>query len=100
MQKFSKCEKWDDSHVIIFYAPGEVKHGEETVEEYTKHVVVTEASKPAIVEALVRREYSVSDEIAIIRQRTTKKAEFDTYNARVEAIKADADAILEGLKEE
>lgn len=100
MQKFSKCEKWDDSHVIIFYAPGEVKHGDETVEEYTKHVVVTEASKPAIVEALVRREYSVSDEIAIIRQRTTKKAEFETYNARVEAIKAEADAILEGLKEE
>ena len=96
---FSKREKWDDSHVIIFYAPGEVKHGEETVEEYTKHVVVTEASKPAIVEALVRREYSVSDEIAIIRQRTAKKAEFETYNARVEAIKADADAILEGLKE-
>lgn len=100
MQKFSKSEKWDDSHVIIFYAPGEVKHGEETVEEYTKHVVVTEASKPAIVEALVRREYSVSDEIAIIRQRTTKKAEFEAYNARVEAIKAEADAILEGLKEE
>ena len=99
MQKFSKCEKWDDSHVIIFYAPGGVKHGDETVEEYTKHVVVTEASKPAIVEALVRREYSVSDEIAIIRQRTTKKAEFEAYNARVEAIKAEADAILEGLKE-
>lgn len=100
MQKFSKCEKWDDSHVIIFYAPGDVKHGDETVEEYTKHVVVTEASKPAIVEALVRREYSVSDEIAIIRQRTTKKAEFEAYNARVEAIKAEADAILDGLKEE
>lgn len=99
MQKFSKCEKWDDSHVIIFYAPGDVKHGDETVEEYTKHVVVTEASKPAIVEALVRREYSVSDEIAIIRQRTAKKSEFEAYNARVEAIKAEADAILEGLKE-
>ena len=114
MQKFSKCEKWDDSHVIIFYAPGEVKHGEETVEEYTKHVVVTEASKPAIVEALVRTGFSfekdgnvvdhpglsIGEELALNRQRNSKKAEFNDYNDFAEAAKATADAILEGLKEE
>lgn len=99
MLKFSKAEKWDASHTIIEYAPAEVQHGEEHAEEYTKKVIVPEVSKAAIVEALVRKEYSVSDEIAIIRQRTTKKAEFDTYNARVEELKAEADAVLAGLAE-
>ena len=99
MLKFSKAEKWDASHTIIEYAPAEVQHGEEIAEEYTKKVIVPEVSKAAIVEALVRKEYSVSDEIAIIRQRTTKKAEFDTYNARVEELKAEADTILAGLAE-
>lgn len=99
MSKFAKAEKWDASHTIIEYAPAEVQHGEETAEEYTKKVIVPEVSKAAIVEALVRKEYSVSDEIAIIRQRTTKKAEFDAYNSRVEALKAEADAILAGLAE-
>ena len=99
MLKFSKTEKWDASHTIIEYAPAEVKHGEETTEEYTKKVIIPEVSKAAIVEALVRKEYSVSDEIAIIRQRTAKMAEFDAYNARVEELKAEADTILAGLAE-
>lgn len=99
MLKFSKAEKWDASHTIIEYDPAEVQHGEETAEEYTKKVIVPEVSKAAIVEALVRNEYSVSAEIAILRQRTSKKAEFDAYNARVEELKAEAVAILEGLAE-
>ena len=99
MSKFAKAEKWDASHTIIEYAPAEIQHGEETSEEYTKKVIVPVVSKAAIVEALVRKEYSVSDEIAIIRQRTAKKAEFDTYNARVEELKAEADAVLAGLAE-
>ena len=70
-----------------------------TSEEYTKQVIVPEISKGAIVEALVRKEYSVSDELAILRQRNTKKAEFNAYNDRVEAIKAEADEILAGLAE-
>ena len=99
MLKFSKAEKWDSSRIIIEYDPAEVQHGEETAEEYTKKVIVPEVKKGAIVEALVRKEYSVSDEIAIIRQRTAKKAEFDAYNSRVEALKAEADAVLAGLAE-
>ena len=99
MLKFSKAEKWDASHTIIEYAPAKVQHGEETTEEYTKKVIIPEISKAAIVEALVRKEYSVSAEIAILRQRTSKKAEFDAYNARVEELKAEADTILAGLAE-
>ena len=51
-------------------------------------------SKPAIVEAIVRKQYSVSDELGLLRQRNTKKAEFSAYNDFVEAAKATADAIL------
>lgn len=39
------------------------------------------------VENLIRGKYSVSDEIAIIRQRYTKPKEFDEYFAFVEACK-------------
>ena len=99
MKAFSKSEKWDAASILIQYDPAEVQHGEETSEEYTKQVIVPAISKAAIVEVLVRREFSVSDEIAILRQRSSKKAEFDAYNARVEAIKAEADEILAGLAE-
>ena len=99
MLKYSKAEKWDASHTIIEFAPAEVQHGEETTEEYTRKVIIPEVSKGAIVEALVREQFSVSDELAILRQRNSKKAEFNAYDAAVEAIKAEADAILAGLAE-
>ena len=94
MLKFSKAEKWDSSRTIIEYAPAEVQHGEETAEEYTKKVIVPEVSKAAIVEALIRERYSVSDELALLRQRNTKKAEFSEYNDFVEGVKTLADEIL------
>ena len=99
MSKFSKSEKWDANSILVQYAPVEVEKEGVTSEEYTKQVIVPEISKGAIVEALVRKEYSVSDELAILRQRNTKKAEFTAYNDRVEAIKAEADEILAGLAE-
>ena len=94
MSKFSKAEKWDASHTIIEYAPAEVQHGEETAEEYTKKVIVPEVSKAAIVEALIRERYSESDELALLRQRNTKKAEFSEYKDFVEGAKTLADEIL------
>lgn len=35
----------------------------------------------------IREVYSVDDELAILRQRDTKKDEFDTYNSFVEQVK-------------
>jgi hypothetical protein len=35
----------------------------------------------------IRSVYSIDDELAILRQRDTKKEEFDTYNSFVEQIK-------------
>lgn len=99
MKAFSKSEKWDANSILVQYAPVEVEREGETSVEYSKQVIVPEVSKAALVEALVRKEFSVSDEIAILRQRNTKKAEFTAYNDRVEAIKAEAEEILAGLAE-
>ena len=99
MAKFSKIEQWDHSHKVIFFNPVEVEHEGEKAEEYQDQVIVAEATKPAIVEALVRRQFSVSDELGILRQRNTKKAEFTAYNDFVESAKGTADAILAGLAE-
>ena len=99
MAKFSKIEQWDHTHKVIFFNPVEVEHEGEKAEEYKDQVIVAEAPKPAIVEALVRRQFSVSDELGILRQRNTKKAEFTAYNDFVEEAKTLADSILAGLAE-
>ena len=41
-----------------------------------------------LIEALIRRRYSVSDELAIMRQRDDKPEEFKTYNSFAEECKA------------
>lgn len=99
MLNYSKCEKWDAERFLLEYDPQEIERGEEKTEEYTKSVIVREVNKGAIVEALVRKEFSVSDEIAILRQREAKAEEFAAYDARVEELKAEAVRILEGLAE-
>lgn len=42
------------------------------------------------VEALIRKRYTVSDELAILRQRDTKPEEFKEYNAFCEECKSQA----------
>lgn len=44
---------------------------------------------------LIRKKYSVSDELAILRQRDVKAEEFDAYNAYVEDCKATAKGEME-----
>lgn len=46
------------------------------------------------VDRLIRRKYSVSAELAILRQRDTKPEEFAAYNAYAEECKATAKAEL------
>lgn len=48
----------------------------------------------ALVDKMIRAQYSISAEIAILRQRDTKPEEFATYNAYAEACKAKAKAEL------
>ena len=44
----------------------------------------------ALVDKKIRARYSISDEIAILRQRDTKTEEFSEYNSYAEACKAEA----------
>ena len=48
-----------------------------------------------LVESLIRRKYSLSAELAILRQRDSKPEEFSEYNAYAEQCKAEAKAILQ-----
>ena len=49
-----------------------------------------------LVESLIRRKYSLSEELAILRQRDSKPDEFAEYNAYAEQCKAKAKNILGG----
>ena len=49
-----------------------------------------ESAYPEFVENLIRERYSVSAELAILRQRDTKPEEFEAYNTYVEECKTKA----------
>lgn len=59
---------------------------------------VAEKLYPQLVRELINKKYSIYDELAIQRQRNTKKAEFNEYNTYCESCKAEAKELL-GLKE-
>ena len=46
---------------------------------------------------LIRKKYSINQELAILRQRDTKKAEFDEYNDYVESCKEKVKSIFEAV---
>ena len=52
--------------------------------------IKTTIDYPKLVENKIRKQYSVSAELAILRQRDTKPEEFAEYNAFCEQCKADA----------
>ena len=52
----------------------------------------------ACVDSRIRERYSISAELAILRQRDSKPEEFAAYNAYVEAVKAEAKQEL-GIRE-
>lgn len=90
-----KVAQYDHSHVILSYNIVAVEATEERDAGFEfDTLIVSKAEKGAIVEAIVRERYSISDELGIQRQRSTKEAEFNEYNDFVEAAKATADAIL------
>lgn len=56
--------------------------------------IKTTIDYPQLVEKKIRTKYSVSAELAILRQRDTKPEEFAEYNAFCELCKAEAKAEL------
>lgn len=90
-----KVAKYDHSHLLVSYNIVAVEATETRDAGFEfDTLVVPELSKGAIVEAILRERYTLNDELALLRQRTTKKAEFNEYNDFAEAAKATADAIL------
>ena len=53
-----------------------------------------QASYGEFVEKFIRRKYTISAELAILRQRDEKPQEFAEYNAYAEQCKAEAKKIL------
>lgn len=47
------------------------------------------------VNGLIRRKYTLSEELAILRQRDTKSEEFEAYNAYAESCKEEAILLIE-----
>lgn len=64
----------------------------EMTDEELSAIGAEQVSYSATVESLIRARYSVSDELAILRQRDTKPEEFSAYNAYAEDCKAKARA--------
>ena len=52
------------------------------------------ADYSACVDKRIRERYSISAELAILRQRDTKPEEFAAYNAYVEAVKSEVKVAL------
>lgn len=50
------------------------------------------------VNGLIRRKYTLSEELAILRQRDTKAEEFESYNAYAESCKEEARLLIEKQK--
>lgn len=50
------------------------------------------------VNGLIRRKYTLSEELAILRQRDTKAEEFEVYNAYAESCKEEARLLIEKQK--
>ena len=108
-----KTEKLSDGRTRVHYNVTEVEEtmpvidpetGEPTGETEThtvyqcEFVVLgadTELNIANLVSALLRKQYSIDDEFALLRQRDTKVAEFAAYNAAAEACKTIAHDVLD-----
>lgn len=114
---FSEAFKTPDENDICIDETNTDRHGAQRYQVYDEHGIAnyaivngalverdktaetakfkTTIEYPQLVESKIRTRYSVSAELAILRQRETKPEEFAEYNAFCEACKAEAKAIVE-----
>lgn len=92
----NKYYKSKNGKAWLCYKPEDIENYIEiTEEEFNKHI--SESTYPQRVEALIRERYSVSDEIAIIRQKDTKPVEYDEYYSYCEECKRKAKGNVEEI---
>lgn len=83
---------------VMYYRNGAIVYEYEEAPEATDNG--TETSPVPMdygetVNGLIRRKYTLSEELAILRQRDTKAEEFEVYNAYAESCKEEARLLIE-----
>lgn len=86
---------------VMYYRDGaivyEYEEAPETTEDGTETSTVP-MDYGETVNGLIRRKYTLSEELAILRQRDTKAEEFEAYNSYAESCKEEARLLIEKQK--
>ena len=86
---------------VMYYRNGAIVYEYEEAPEATEDDTGTPPAQIAYgetVNGLIRRKYTLSEELAILRQRDTKAEEFEAYNAYAESCKEEARLLIEKQK--
>lgn len=86
---------------VMYYRNGAIVYEYEEAPEATEDGTETTPvpmDYGETVNGLIRRKYTLSEELAILRQRDTKAEEFEAYNAYAESCKEEARLLIEKQK--
>ena len=86
---------------VMYYRNGAIVYEYEEAPEATEDGTETPPvpmDYGETVKGLIRRKYTLSEELAILRQRDTKAEEFEVYNAYAESCKEEARLLIEKQK--
>ena len=86
---------------VMYYRNGAIVYEYEEAPEATEDDTGTQPAQidyGETVNGLIRRKYTLSEELAILRQRDTKAEEFEAYNAYAESCKEEARLLIEKQK--
>lgn len=86
---------------VMYYRNGAIVYEYEEAPEATEDGMETPPvpmDYGETVNGLIRRKYTLSEELAILRQRDTKAEEFEAYNAYAESCKEEARLLIEKQK--
>lgn len=86
---------------VMYYRNGAIVYEYEEAPEATEDGTETSPvpmDYGEMVNGLIRRKYTLSEELAILRQRDTKAEEFEAYNAYAESCKEEAILLIEKQK--
>ncbi|WP_417203464.1 hypothetical protein [Barnesiella intestinihominis] len=86
---------------VMYYRNGAIVYEYEAAPEATEDGTETSPAQMdygETVNGLIRRKYTLSEELAILRQRDTKAEEFEAYNTYAESCKEEARLLIEKQK--
>lgn len=86
---------------VMYYRNGAIVYEYEEAPEATEDGMETPPvpmDYGETVNGLIRRKYTLSEELAILRQRDTKAEEFEAYNAYAESCKEESRLLIEKQK--